>query len=225
MVRRRRSRRDPSDAFVYAPRQRWYTIFSRDVRVDVDLEGARYITVVRPARDEVEFVTFFLFHVRVFNEATREILFDQKVETAIAEHPQEPTDEVVERAVLEVLDDLIRVNWRLFTHFDYDAKSRAVGITWDPSRPRAPHASRNISGADVAEPLSTSDRRGSTREERRRIAFLINLSSSPNTYEAETARAKAQQLLRKHGLTVEEIGREFGIYRRSSEFESRRRRQ
>ena len=188
--------------------RRSYTLFSGRVRADVDLVRARYVIHVLP-KERVP-GTYFLFQVLLIDETTGVILADRETEIWIeGSHPVEPTRENIESAVERMLESLVSVDRRLARRLDFDSRSGAAILSWDESRPLPPERSDERPGA-----ARKTQRRSASRSDRRRIARLMSLASSPNLYEAQIARAKANELLRRYGLRASDVAREFGVYRK-----------
>ena len=192
--------------------RRSYTLFSGAVRADVDLVRARYVIHVLP-KERVP-GTYFLFQVLLIDERTGAILADQEREIWInGSHPVEPTRDNVESVAASILEGLVAVDRPLARRLDFDNRSGEVMLSWDESRAIPPERSDERPGA----PRKTQRRSSptATRSDRRRIARLMSLASSPNLYEAQIARAKANELLRRYGLRAADVAREFGVYRKA----------
>ena len=197
--------------------RRSYTLFSGAVRADVDLVRARYVIHVLP-KERVP-GTYFLFQVLLIDERTGAILADQEREIWIdGSHPVEPTRNNVESVAASILEGLVAVDRPLARRLDFDSRSGEVMLSWDESRAIPPE--RSDERPPTSGPRSGGKRGGSlpspaaTRSDRRRIARLMSLASSPNLYEAQIARAKANELLRRYGLRASDVAREFGVYRK-----------
>ena len=191
--------------------RRSYTLFSGAIRADVDLVRARYVIHVLP-RERVP-GTYFLFQVLLIDERTGAVLADQEREVWInGSHPEQPTRDNVESVTSSILEGLVAIDRPLARRLDFDSRSGEVMLSWDESRPLPPDRSRERpieKGKRIHE-----EHPQASRSDRRRIARLMSLASSPNLYEAQIARAKANELLRRYGLRASDVAREFGVYRR-----------
>lgn len=68
---------------------------------------------------------------------------------------------------------------------------------------RAPHTPSAASSASASSTASASAKwHNMTAEERSRVRKLINLSSSSNVHEAALAKERANEILKRHGLTM-----------------------
>lgn len=192
--------------------RRDYTLFSSAVRADVELLQARYVVVHDTRRETETPITFFLFHVLIVDEDLGLILADRDVGfTVDGAHPAEPTRLDVELVVERVLDELVQIDRRLARRLDFDAQSGAINMTWDEKRKMPPEVSRQRGFEGLA------TRSKATRADRLRIARLMSLATSPALFEAQVARAKATELLKRFGLRAADIAREFRIYRPSED--------
>ena len=221
---RQRRERDPAERVVkeraILRQRRDHTLYSGAIRADVELLRTRYVVAESSRRrpdgrlENVSTpITYVLMRVLVVDESTGAVLADRDLELRTeGEHAEEPTRSDLEAIVGELLDSLVQIDWSLGRRVAYDSRAATVILTWDPDRAVPPEFSRSRRGAK-----STVLGGGATREERLRIARLMSLATSPNFHEADAARRKANELLRRFGLRASDVAREFGVYRRSQE--------
>lgn len=217
-----RRRRDPSERVIaeraVVRQHRDHTLYSGAIRVDVELLRTRYVVAQdRRRRPDGRLeersipITYVLMRVLVVDETTGAVLADRDLELRTeGEHAEEPTRSDLESVVSELLDSLVAIDRALGRRVAYDSQAATVILSWDPDRPLPPEFSRSRRGTKV-----TTLGGQATRAERLRIARLMSLATSPNFHEADAARRKANELLRKFGLRANDVAREFGVYRRT----------
>lgn len=190
-----------------------YTLFSKDVRIDV---------MVGPPR-----VSFRERHVRepfererpegTLDQPTYVHYFPARVRLSWASSPKDPVlawrdrDLLVESvrelasiprgavwdAALEAVESYVHDHpAQRQRYVDYDPASRGINVSWEESAPRHALASGGARTRGQVTP----------RAVKLRIKMLLDQAEGSAGFQAASAREKAEKLIREYGLTEDDVG-------------------
>lgn len=190
-----------------------HTLYSKSLRVDI-LVGQRretshsesvYESSGRRAGERRIYVTYFPLRVRISWADEPDRVISLKTDEARIESGSPAyrlgRDHVEEIAGTALDDLLMRDPPKYKDLIKIDRDSRSAIVTWQPpSRHVLAGQSPSMRALGTSAPQAV----------KLRIWMLLNQTTSPNAFEADSARARVSELLQQYGLTAREIEDEFG---------------
>lgn len=210
---KRKRRRDPSEQSLTRRRPpELYTLYSKDLRIDIMVGSPRISFRERRTRqpfererpegtlDQPTYVHYFPARVRIsWASMPKEKVIMWKDRDLLVESVRElsiiPRGAVWD-AALEAVESYVHDHpAQRQRYVDYDPASRGINVSWE--EPTARHMLAS-GGARVRG-------QGAPRAVKLRIKLLLDQAETSTGFRAESAREKAESLIREYGLTPEEV--------------------
>lgn len=213
MRTKRRHRRDPSEQPLARRRPpQLYTLYSKDLRIDVMVSSPRVRFVEKHVRqpferprpesvlDQAHYDHYFPARIRISWAATpKELVLAWKDRDLLVESVRElaniPPGAVWDAATLAIEEYVHGHPAKRQKYVDYDPASRGVNVSWEESAPRHMLASGGPRTKGQVTP----------RAVRFRIKMLLDQAETSTGFKAESAREKAETLIREYGMTEDEV--------------------
>lgn len=226
--KRRNARRDPSDLVIVKRRPpQLYTLYSKDIRIDVLVGSPRVHVKERHVRqpfererestfeDQPHYGHYFPARVRISWLSDPEKILAMKERDILVESIRQleviPRDAVWGAATAAVETYVNDHPSKRQRYVDYDRGSQGVNVSWD--LPAARHML-----------ASGGARQVTPRAVKLRIKMLLDQAESSAGFRAESAREKAETLIQQYGMTeddVRSLHNEFRSMRGAGEVTSR----
>lgn len=214
-MRIKRHRRDPNERALAVSKKRppsLYTLYSKDLRIDLMIGSPRVLKKERHVRQPFDPITrtgfeqephyahYFPTRVRVSWASTpKEPVLLMKDRDILVESVRQlssiPRGSVWDAAALAVEDYVHGHPAQRQRYVDYDPASRGVNVSWEVPTPRHMLASGGARTKGQVTP----------RAVRFRIKLLLDQAETSTGFQAESAREKAEKLIREYELTEDEV--------------------